>query len=354
MTRNILMAALACAALAGPTAADVIGTDLNDFAVYSGGHFGADADVRIDGRIGAGGRAHFGSGASATSDVYTASSFSSDRAVTIGGRIVARQGVSVDRDGSVGSIDAGGDVWVGRDSAVGGAIQGGGGVSLERGVRVGGHVAYNDAYWADASATINGSVTDNAGPDRWDALTLSNPGPATPSGQSQWYGSNSDESLAAGDFGSISTDRDVTLRLTAGQYNLASLWLGRDSRLIVDTSAGDVAINVAGAFSADRGLVIDNVGTGELVIQTGGNLSLNRDSLVEAQLLSFGGASIDRDSHIDGTLHALRDVWLDRGVTVTGVGAGAASHAAVPEPATLALFLASGACLLRRPRRQAA
>jgi len=330
--------------------ADVITTDPDSFAVLSGGTFGADRDVRIDGSIGADGSMWLGSETSVTGNAYTDGGFSNDAGASVGGRVVARQGASIDRGSSVGSIDAGANVWVGRDTSVNGSIEAGDGLSMERSVRVAGDARYNGSYWADSSASISGAVTSGAAPDQWDPLTLTNPGVSTSGGSSLWFGRGSTQTLSTGDFGSLSADRDVTLHLGAGEYNFSSLWLGRDSRLVVDTSAGDVTLNVAGSFSTDRGFVVDNTGPGNVLIQAGGSLALDRDSSIEAQLRSYGSVSVDRDSLIDGSLHAAGNIWLDQGVQVTGAGAITGAAEPVPEPASVALFMLGAGLFLTRPR----
>jgi hypothetical protein len=92
-----------------------------------------------------------------------------------------------------------------------------------------------------------------------------------------------------------------------------------------------------------------------MLIRAGQSLSLSRDSAIEAQLRSDGAASVARDTVIDGTLWAGGDVWLDRGVSVTGRGMRFRSSAdgapVVPEPASFALFLLGSGLLATRPNR---
>ncbi len=265
--------------------------------------------------------------------VYSGGSFSTARNVQIGG--------------SLGSL---GSAWIDRDVNIDGSVVALGGLGIDRDVNIEGNIDYRGSYWANAAATIGGSVTDNATPADWDAMTLTNPGLNTSSRQSLWFSRSSNESLSAGDYGSLSADRNVTLSLSAGEYNFSSLWLGRDSKLSVDTSAGDVMINVVGSWSTDRGFAVENTGSGRVLIQTGRSLSLDRDNFIEAQLTSFGSASIDRDTTIDGTLHAKGNVWLDQGVSVSGAGRVSSPVSQVPEPTTVAILGLGALALCSRPR----
>jgi len=320
-----------------------------EFAVLSGGSFGADQGVQIRGNVGAVGSVWFAKNSTVTGGVYSNSQVSLDQSTAVSGRIVSGSDIYLARYASAGSLDAFRNVSLDRNTSVG-AITALKNVSIDKSSTVAGNVAYNGSYWAGSGVSIQGSVTrGKADPDVWSVTLRSDPGLATSSSRSLWYATGSTINLNPGDYGQLSVDRNATIYLTAGVYNFSSIWIGRETKIVADTSAGNVVVNVTGGLSMDRQADIDRTGANYVTFQAGGNVWLGRDANAQASFLSYNGTvSIDTCGYIDGFLYSARDMWLGANTQVTGTGLSGAMQA-VPEPATLAMLLL-GLPLLRTRR----
>lgn len=355
--RAIALAGLFWTALSfsGILRAETIHIDPSDFAVYAGGSLGADQSVRIDGNIGSQGDTWLARDVMIGGAAYTGETFGADRNVTVTGRIVAGRDVSIDRESVVGAIDSARDVWLGT-SAVSQSISATRNVSLSSGVGVGGSVSYGNSYWASSSANVSGPVSQGASPVNWSTIARTTPA-FTHAAGSQWYAQSSDFALDPGTYGSLSVDKESTLRLTAGVYNFNNLWIDRETHIIADTTGGAVMINLAGSLSTGREVVFETIGDGTMTFQTGGDIYLGREAQIEANLVAFGHVNVDAFSRINGGMYAAGNVWLDQGVNVSGGFGGSGGNAGaptdVPEPASLTTALVGLALIARRPRRKA-
>lgn len=154
------------------------------------------------------------------------------------------------------------------------------------------------------------------------------------------YGkNNSTTTLSAGDYKSLSFGRDTTLNLSSGEYNIQSFWMDRESTVNVDTSAGNVVLNIAGGFSTSKNVSFVNTGSGSLQINIfGQDFWLGRGSSLSAVLKVFGGnIGADSSVNLSGQLYATGNIWLGDYSQFSYTPA-----AEIPEPSTLAFLAAAG------------
>lgn len=324
-------------------------TGAADFAVLAGGELTTGSEVRIDGSAG-GANVWLGQGNFVDGDVLATGRVGFDRESETTGRVSAGGAVSLNRDAAVGgTVDSGGRVWLDRDARTG-AIRADGAVSISRNARVEGPVSHGGAFWADRHATITGPVAeDSADARRWHGAARPTPD-LEAGGPNHWVARHRTLDLAPGTYGSLSMDRATTLRLTAGAYDFSGVWLGREARIVADTAAGAVRINVAGDLTVDRQVRFD-AEADLFEVRAGRSIHVGRDSDIRASLISFGDASIDRDTVLGGQVYADRSLWLDRGVHVLGTPL-AGGDTAIPEPAS-ALIMGLGGLAMTRRRRAA-
>jgi len=292
---------------------------------------------------------------------------------TVEGDIAADGNISIDRNGRVASAYAEGSVYFDQGATVAGDVLGMGGINLNRNTSVGGSVLGNHGIWIDQNSSIVGDVSPGLGnslstgrnvsiggstdPAALDLTvgvgSLARPAHGAHGGQDIWAGRNSTTDLQVGAYKSVSLDRDTTLNLTGGEYTLKSFWMGRDSVVNVDTSAGDVVLNVLGGFSTDRNVQFRTSGEGALRVNVfDGNLWLGNDAKLEGAVRVFGGDfGAGNDATLRGQFFASRDIWLGSGANVMHSMLVTSDGQAVPEPMTAAVLALGGAMLLWKRRR---
>ena len=266
----------------------------------------------------------------------TASSYT----VLTGGTFGTDKEVSI--DGLVGAAD---DIWLAKDTSISSGVYTSSGFGADKNVSIGGDVLYGGSFWADNSAAISGSVLTS--PETWNAVSYSNPGISSGS-ESLWYARNSTVTLTPGSYSNLSVDRGSTVYLSAGDYTFNSVWLDSDVRVIADTSAGAVTFSSAAGLSTGSDLTIERNGSNILIVQSGTSMSLGDHAVIDAALRSWGTMDIGKESTIAGTLYAADDLWLSKQVIIDG---SAVPMVPIPEPATL-VMLAAGAVVLSRRKRK--
>lgn len=329
--------------------AAVIHTAPADHAVLAGGSLSAGPNVAIHGLVGAA-SIWMGRDSEIHGDALATGSLGVDQNVKVNGRAVAGGAVSLHKNARVGGpVHGGGDIWVDKD-VESGRLTGGAGVSVEKDAKIHGDVIYHTRRWIHGDAQVAGGVSQGtAAPDTWAAPTIAMP--TLHAGSSnRWFARNSDQALAPGAYGSLSVDRDSTIRLTAGEYHFQRVWLGRNVTVEADTSAGDVLVNIVTSLSTDRDVTFD-AGSSLMAVTIGGSASFGPNNTIDAGLWAGEDVSVDRDGVLGGQLVAGRNVWLNQNTQVLGAGS---SNAAVPEPTALATMSILGSCalLIRRGRRR--
>jgi hypothetical protein len=304
--------------------------DLRD--VYSVGNTYLDRDARIAGSVLAGGSANAGRNLNVTGN-WTGLSVGLDRDAFVGGDITAATGqISLSRNADVGgSVGGNAGIWIDRDSSVAGDVSPGPGRSLSTGrnVSIGGS--------REAGPTAFDTLAPPAAPDR--------PTSAGPGSEGIWRGRGENLSLDPGEYASVGFGPDASLSLSAGDYTMSSFWMDRDGVVTVDTTGGDVTLDVLGGFSTGRNVTFDKVGDGQFRVNVlDGPFWLARESKFEGLVSVWGGdLGADADVELEGAFYATGNIDLGSGANVIG-----APGAAVPEPAAASLLLLGLLPLLRR------
>ncbi len=346
---TICFLAAAVVAVAPAARAGIIQTTPDDFAVFAGGSLSLDRGAAVTGPVGAVGGGYLGREVRVSQGVYSGSNLSTGRDVAIDGGLVSADNVYLDRGTSVATIDSGGSVGLGAGAQVGGYVAADGRVDVQGGAHVGGDVSYGTGEWISRGATVGGTVAQRLRTVNAWQTTLPDEPAWSGGGSGAWYGRGEDVTLAPGTYGSVSADRDATVRLSAGTYDLGSAWLGKGSEIVADTSGGDVVLNLSGSLSTDRDVTFTKSGGGGLLVRADDFIYLGTGTRAEAAFTSFRRLDVDRDASITGRLEAAGNVWIGRETSVSGTSG---SGHPIPEPAAIALLAAGAAAMLLRPRRR--
>lgn len=323
----------------------------------------------IESSIGAGSYVSLDRGTSVTGSLYSNNAIYTGRDVSISGSASGNGVVSMDRNTSIGGNVYSGNTWMDGGTSVGGnvtAVPSGapnanGNVSTGKGISVGGDMNAGGDIWVNKNSTIAGDASPGIGhtistgsnvsiggsttpsnptPDTVVVPSIPTPsGPMTPGTQGIWVGNNGSMTLAVGDYANVSTGVNVELALAAGTYNLASLWMGSGGLMTIDTTLGDVIINVLNNFGAGSNMEFAILGPGELFINVfEGDMGFGQDLTIDATLLVYEGSFYaDDNANITGSI-AAQNISIDQGSSFVYRGSGPTPD--VPEPLT-ALAIAS-------------
>ena len=247
--------------------------------------------------------------------------------VNVGGTMASAGNISTGSGTSLASIYTQGNVWLGSNSYVSGNVLANGQVQTGYNVSIGGSSDdYGDFVLPQLDLLESGGIgTDNI------------------------YGAkNSTTTLSSGLYRDLSFDKNTTLNLSAGSYSLNNFWMNKNSVVNIDTSGGDVILNVSGGFSTGRDVSFTKSGSGNLYINVfGANVWLDNDVTLNAIVKVFGGNLGFGDSaQLAGQYYATGDIWLGSNSQIEYV-----SSQAIPEPASLAIFALSGFCLMVQKKR---
>jgi len=259
--------------------------------------------------------------------LWSGGSITTGNNVTVTGTMASASGVSLNSGSSVGSIYTLGGIWLGN------------------GVTVSGDAVAKGTVTTAKSAVITGSSSGNT------SFTL--PGldylTQTAIGTTSIYAAaNSSTTLSPGTYSSWSLSNGTTINLSSGSYSLSSLWIGSSSVVNIDTSAGDVILNVVGSFSVSSGVTFVTSGSGTLYINVF-NSSVwldNSVSLTGVISVFGGGLSTGSSVSLTGSVYATGNIYLGNDTSVTYV-----AFTNIPEPASLIMFGAAGFILTVRSRR---
>jgi predicted acyltransferase (DUF342 family) len=324
-------------------AASVVSTSVDDFTLLAGGTLTTGADVTVGGNAGSAGALYLGQNTSLNGNGYTVNTFGVNKNVSMTGDVISTGDISIGQQSSTGSLNSLGNVGLENKAIVSGNIASGGRVSINSSAKVSGNVSYSTGYWADKSATLSGTTGQNISDiSTWSYTGRSTPSNWTTGSQYLYYSPNSSVSLSPGDYSGMSVSDGSTIYLTAGTYNLADVWLGKDVSLIADTSKGDVILNMAGSLSTSSGATITEDDANSLILNTQGSISLGSDNTVAANLYAYGSSmTIEKGSIVTGRLYSAGSLYLGNNVSVSGP---------VPEPVSIVL-MATGILFMAGRRR---
>ncbi len=348
-------------------AAKTISPNINEFAVFAGGKLDISRQVGISGDIGSGSDMWINTKSKIDGSIYSGGKFSVGSEVSASGRIIASGNVGIGPNANLFSIDSGGSMYIGNGSKVGalsanrdlqisryvsvkGNVGANGRVSVNSNSNIHGDVTYGTRYWISPRSTVDGEILrGETDVDNWSVEKRIRPHVEYGS-ESIYYRAHTDNVLEPGDYRSLSVDRGAVLKLSAGTYNFAKVWLDDEVQIIADTSGGDVLINVAGSFGADNEVKFQSIGDGQINVQALRGISLNGGIQADANFISFNNLSLGNGSEINGQLYANGNMWIGKGTQISGLSVSPN----VPEPATLGLLLLGFVMLFGKHRRRLA
>lgn len=361
--KTILGAVLVCA-FAAQALGDTV--ELNKLTIYAGSGISIGNGTSIDGVIAAGTSVSAGSQVS-LKDIYAQTTVWMGRNATVRGNVLANQSANADRYLNIVGNWSGKSVWMGREARVTGNINArSNSINIDRDGIIVGNINGNGSIWLDRNNTISGNVSPGIGktlsygsgvsiggstdPGYVDVATFELPSigdePSHGSAGSQniWEGNNSTLTLDAGAYKTVGFGRDATLNLSAGEYTMKSFWMDRGGQVNIDTSAGDVVLNVLGSFGTGRETNFTKTGTGQLYINVfDSNMYFDRDVNLDALVKVYGGNfGAGNNLDFDGSIWATGSVTLGNDALLTGQP--------VPEPTTLVLLGLGGSIIILRKR----
>ena len=348
--------------------AAIIATTPENFAALSGSTLTTGSNVTIGGNVGAIGDLYFNNHNVVTGNAYSNASVQLSNNTTTGnvvagtsayfnnsasaGTVSAGTTIGLDNNATTNSIRAGTSVSLnGNNATVTGSVNAGTSFYAGKAAVTAG-VNYGSSYYADSNASITGPVTQGSvlAPDSWSTTLRTSNLRINNSTTSLNYAPSSSNTLAAGRYAGVTLDAGSTLTLSAGTYNFSSLYLSSGSKILANTSAGNVIINIASTVSTASNSLFGNLGTGSLLMQTGGDLYMNANSRFEGSLISYSSMTLDQGTIVTGSVYSSGAMYLNNNVNIGGSG----SLPVIPEPASVSLLLLGGASLLlRRPTRRA-
>ncbi|MCE5340453.1 MAG: hypothetical protein LLF92_04920 [Planctomycetaceae bacterium] len=261
--------------------------------------------------------------------IWSGGSIGTGSGVAITGPIASAKGINLNTSSSVNSVYTAGSIWLGSK------------------VTVSGEAIANKGIDKSKTAVITGYSNGNAGFElpKLDYLTQNTIG--TTSVYVPWKGSTI---LKPGDYSSWSLSSNTTTNLSAGSYNLSSFWVGSGSVVNVDTSAGDVVLNVAGEFSVSSGVTFVSSGSGTLRVNVFKSDAWfdSKSKLTGIVSVYGGGLTTGSSVGLIGSVYATGNVYLGSDSTVTY------SAFSIPEPTSLVIFATMSMFLVVRNQRRGA
>ncbi len=234
------------------------------------------------------------------------------------------------------NLSVGWSASIGGDAVAGGALQLGGSATVEGNLFARSSITTG---WDSSFGATYGEV----GASLFDDWTFPPLDMKPNGGQALSALSDSTLSLSPGTYGDISAQWRGNLELTAGRYYFDSLTLGDEAKILLDASAGDVLVYVAGDTSLAWKNSITRYGSGGSLFSIGGNLNVGTENFVDSSLLVGGPATVGWDSQVTGQLFAYGDVAIGDQAVINGD-----QLLAIPEPGTVLLVLIGVAVLARR------
>ncbi|MEN6386215.1 MAG: hypothetical protein ABFD79_13600 [Phycisphaerales bacterium] len=255
--------------------------------------------------------------------VWSQGSIDLGSGVVINGISASGTAFNANGGSKVNSIYTQGSVWLGSNSVVNGSIYANGSI---------------ETYGVNVTGTKNSNW--NFSLPQLDALAN------TMVGQTSIYKSkNSTSTLNPGNYSEWNFGQKNQLNLSAGSYSIRSFYMNRSGVVNVDTSAGDVVLNVNGSFSTGNNVVFNKTGNGNFYVNViNSNMSLGNDvSLSGIVHISGGTFNTGTSVNMTGQLFSTGDIWFGNNSQYTYQTA-----ASIPEPATAAIFAIASMLLINR------
>jgi len=351
-------------------AADAITPQTDQLVLWAGSDISLGSNVTLDAAA-AGGQDFFTDPGSLLESIYAAGDIDLGLNATVRGRVLAN-GLGIAGNG----LDLQGDwtsqsVTIGMNAVIVGDVTAATGViTIDRKADITGNVLGN----SDISIGMNSTVVGDARPGLTGTLTLgkrttvtgsTEPGAVTadtylpPSmgdrpdaGQAGTLeilpGDGATTILDPGAYSNVVLGTSATLGLSAGTYTVRSFSMADGGTVNVDTSVGNVVLNVQGSFAAGSSVQFATTGVGSLRINVfDHDMDFGDYAVVDATVRIWGGSfATGAESALTGSYHATDDVSLGSG---SSAQAGSVS---VPEPAALpVVVLGAILALCRRKKR---
>ncbi|MBI9018743.1 MAG: PEP-CTERM sorting domain-containing protein [Phycisphaerae bacterium] len=154
------------------------------------------------------------------------------------------------------------------------------------------------------------------------------------------YSKKNINEIDPGIFGTVKIRNKAEATFSSGTYSFNKLYFREKSNIFVDTTEGDVIWEIAKVFRTSRLVNIVKIGDNDLIILSGGDITIGSYNVIEAEMASADDIRINSHSQITGKAYAADDVTVGKQV--------AFNSTAVPEPTTLVLLLAASPLLLRK------
>lgn len=299
-------------------------------------------------------------------DIHTQNGFGAGQNAQLG-NVFSGGDISLDRQAGTGTLNSGGSIWVDRDSVTGrllgntnvdlgrnifvdGSIDAGRDIGIDRDSHITGNATYGRNGWANNQATIDGTFEQGtpaspATPDSWEVTDPTprwSPASTAYGSENQNISSGQTTALQAGQYRDLWAGRNATLELGAGEYNFRNVSLDSGVSILADTTAGDIFLIADRDFSLASDGLIDVTGPGNVWVFSGKDIWLGSGAHANATLIADRNMWIDGDSMIQGQLYAGDSLGLGNGVVVDATG--------VPEPG-LTVLLGAGMLWLSRRHR---
>ncbi len=359
-------------ALSAIASATVITPDMNSLAIYSGKGIWLGANSSVNGDIAAVGEVTTGLNAE-LKGIYTESYVGLGSGNKVNGRVLAN--LSAQASGNLvfnGPSWTGSSVYMGKGANVtGDIIAGSGNIDLDKNAVIHGNLNGNKNIWiadygyvsgnADPGlkgslskgkkVTVDGSTTPSYAD--YDTVALDTMGQAPvihDAGTKDIYGgSKAVLNVDAGDYASLNVwGTGAELNLNSGTYTFSDFWLGNQGVVNVDTTKGDVILDIHKDLGLGNDVIFNIIGEGDLILNVFNDVNLGKNVDLTAQILAWeGNVSAGDNLAFLGTIQAAGSVSIGNGGSVVYQGSP------VPEPATMALLgIGGGALLWRRTRKQ--
>jgi hypothetical protein len=247
--------------------------------------------------------------------------------------------LELDRDSVVhGSLLSNDDIWIGRNSTIYGDVSPGQG----------------DSYETDPNVTITGSTDAYA--KSFNTFELPDMPSAPPEGSLGNEDVEADAysiiTLTPGSYRDVSLDHDSTLNLVSGTYVLGEFWMDHHGTVNIDTTAGDVVINVQDEFVTGDYVSFLPTGTNKIFLHVFDDCWLGKDNEMRGTVRVWDGSfGADESLNFTGTVWAEKELTIGLGAIIDYSDGGMGYYGDAPEPATITILIAGGGIVLGRRRR---